>query len=343
MLILIILNVIIGYISAIKKKNNYFIILLMFFLFIGNYYNSDYNNYLRFFERISQGLMEKEFLYTEIIKIFNYLGMDYRKMLIFYGVIIFYFIIKIVKRYSVNQSFVYLLYFIYPFIYDTIQIRNFIVMVILSFSIRYIIEKKLCKYIFCIFIASGFHKVAYIYILFYLVNYLNKKKILLIGIVVNIIGIIIYLTNLLPILLKGKMQEVNINFYFIDNNARYGWIIYIFFQILILILIEKNIKLNKNRRDFNEIVLKINYLCLIFIPLYYYNSTLDRIYRNILLINYIVFSNLCKKNIKLMNFFILLVVLLYISFNFRYFGNEHILNLINYNWVIDEIKNVLYK
>lgn len=336
-MLLYFINFFIGYLLLILKNKRKIILLYMFFLFIGNSYNVDYENYVRFFKNISNDLMKKEILYTLTIKIFNFFNLEYKEMLIFYGIIAFYLIVKTVNKFSKNSNLVYLLYFIYPFIYDTIQIRNFMVMAILTYSIKYIVKKNFFKYCIAIFIASGFHKVAYIYLICYFVNFFNEKKIFWIAIISNIIGIIAYFTNFFPMILKGVMNEVDIKFYFIDNNSRFGWILYIFVQLVFLLFFIKNLK-NKEV-SFNYIVLKINYLFICFIPLYFFNSTLDRIYRNILIMNYVVISNIIKNNLKYINIFILFAEFLYFIFCYRYFKNELLFDLLNYNWIFDLIKN----
>ena len=292
----------------------------MLILFSGNTASADYEIYKREYNLIGNCFNDSSFEigYKILCKMGNILDLNYNTFLIIYFSIGIVLIISTVVKFTNNFAFVTCLYAIYPFLYDVVQVRNFMAMSIIIYSIRYLIGDKkndIYKYVLGVVIAMTFHSISIIYILFIFIKKIdNKRKLFKNVIVYSVIFLLLkpLIIKLLIILFPKKAV-----LYYMSEGTRLdlitGYVIYVILNFLLvkysydkvnLLKYNDNYLSNKDRYDkyikFSDLALKINIILIGSIILVMININFLRIHRNILVLNYILYSIPIAEN-KYMN------------------------------------------
>lgn len=282
-----------------------------------NYYNMDFTNYYTLYLGNENGISGRdiEIGFQFIMVLCNKLGITFNMFRLLISIVGYVLIYDTIKKYTKYINYVFLLYFIFPFLNDAIQIRNFLSMSIIIYAFRYLIENKKnnnIKYILCIIIASSIHITSLFYLIFLLARVFRKRFILGVSIYFSVILVILSYTNLYPTLVSFIIKSNKVISYF---DRRTTWGLIIVFGVLIMLVmsfyimhkkcylyylnnITKNTSL-KLRKEFLDILWKCNILLIITAPLLVYDFNFIRLYRNILFLNYIVFVHailIAKKN-----------------------------------------------
>lgn len=289
-----------------KKNTEIFSLLLMIFawvIFWGNLYNPDYVAYSNLYytnSRLAYSNIENGYIY--LVKLGNYLGLSYQMFLMIVTFICYMLIHSTVKRYASNFNVVYLMYFIFPFFIDVVQIRNFIMMSILIYSIKYLVDEAPLKYFILILLASTFHNTAFIYLTFLLIN--KDKGKLLIRAIVSVsftISMLMLLNSkqipFINYIIVNGSEKLNI---YLETKTNYGFLLYWCLQIIsfLIILITKKLYFkytkelvnNSAKNRYMNLIYWINIIGFLYYPMYLINSSFLRLIRNILILNYIAFS-----------------------------------------------------
>jgi hypothetical protein len=331
-----------------KKFLAFLLIILMWIFFWGNTYNPDYFTYLNLYNSNSGHLttsLESGFIF--LIKISNLMGLSYNMFLLFFSLIGLFLIHSTIKLYTSNFNYIYLLYFIFPFFFDVVQIRNFMVMAIVFYSTRYLMNTNFLsklKFLILILFASSIQIISLVYLPFILVNIKSKKResfIQLVSIFSIILSILILLNNkqipfLYDLIKLTGISKLEIYF---NTKTNFGFLIYWFIQLISFTIayITKRYY-NQYTRDSNNnyklIILnyQVQLLSFIYLPLFLLNSNFIRIIRNLLLLNYLSISITkdCIKNRNIKLFYIIItllfVLILYVLLLFSY--NDSIIRAI---------------
>ena len=213
-----------------------------------------------------------------------------------------------------NYSYILMLYFGYYFLYDIQQIRNFMGVSIVIFSIRYLFRNQKSKFFIGICIASLFHVTMFVFLLFLakdlpIINKHGKKFIKYIAIfsvgmaVLNIAGVNIIKT-VASVFYSG--DYISNTFSPVRPFIEIAQCAY--FAYLSIYLHEIN-----PQNKVTEVIYKLNVVSFIFLPLILISMTMDRLIRPILLLNYALFANetelsLCVNKHDIRRFGILIVV-----------------------------------
>ena len=263
-----------------------------------NTYNADYLIYEHNYNNIGLGLSldRFEYLFTLSMRLGNSLGLTYQQYVFLISTICIILFYNFIRRYSLRPGVVLLLYFIFPFFYDVIQIRNTISFCIVLFAIRFL-EKysklNLFFYLLCIGIAYNFHKSSLFYILFILAYLKDYKKIYsFIGFAgVSELLLISFNNNILIKL----FQDTDISsIYYTNSFDLFKALGYLIITIALIFMLMNKLKYQK---DENLLFLyKIAPIVLITIPLIAYNQAFYRFFRNSLIIFYILITNKMEKN-----------------------------------------------
>src|SRR5665648_248918 len=157
-----------------------FLLTLMWILYGWNTGNADFINYNIEYNlnAVSSINYSQEIGFQLLCKLFYALGLEYNKFLIVISIVGLVLITSTVIRYTKNVAFVLAMYFLFPFMDDVVQVRNFLAMSIIIFALRFLIEKKKwsrTKYIIFVMIAFTFHYIALFYFLFLLTEVRNTK------------------------------------------------------------------------------------------------------------------------------------------------------------------------
>ena len=200
----------------------------------------------------------KEPLYV----IFTYLGMalfhSFVGAVYVYSLIFVFFIIEGIRYYKDKIS-ITLSLFIFCMSYYLIffnATRQMIALAIVFFASRYLVEKKLWKYIFWIIIAGLFHKTAYVMILLYLLNFkLESPKAIKIYYILILISpllmypfmkLVLVLTNMFGIFTRLSKMNIVWNFRFL---------LYLIPEFIIIFMYRKQIlELDKKNELFYRLV-----------------------------------------------------------------------------------------
>ena len=154
-----------------KRMASKFVLIVLFLfswiLFGFNTYNPDYTGYEKGYYEGFTGesvngyigsTAEIGFKFT--CRIFNYFGVTYQTFLVIMSFTCLSLFAKCMNDYTESPAMAYAAYFMYPFWMNVIQIRNFISMVIIMYSIRYLTEytkKNVMKFVILTLLAMMFH------------------------------------------------------------------------------------------------------------------------------------------------------------------------------------------
>ncbi|WP_270279976.1 EpsG family protein, partial [Vagococcus bubulae] len=228
------------------------------------------------------------------------IGLDYFNLILFIALIFCIFLYKYIKRYSVNPSIVLVFYIFFPFFLDIVQIRNSIAMLLILYGVGLLSEKKYLRYVVLVLIATSFHNTSIFYLSFLLVCINNKQNLIrLVLLIVSVSflfkdAIINFIVRIIP--LGSKYIR------YLEGSKPSTVVLFIFFFMLNIFIINMMvtgiIKYNENwnylsesQIQFVEVVYKINII--IFLSFMFISMDVDffRLYRNIIIMNYILFSN----------------------------------------------------
>lgn len=273
--------------------------MFMWGLFGGNYENADYSNYYYAYDLVKSESFfsltdlkfESGFLF--LMKFLSFVGLDYNQFLMVLSFLGLGLIVISVERETPKPEFVYLLYLLYPFFFDVVQIRFFCACAIFCFSLHYLSKPKYrnkVKYAVGVIIASLFHITALPFLVFIFLDKTKPKRILIASILVSGAGFLLVWSGVLPFLL-GLLNDRLTGY--ISNPSKIGFIFYITTQLglILLVLSARTILIKRNIiSKYVEMVYKLNIASIAFFPLYIVNSNFIRLYRVIIIPTYIVLS-----------------------------------------------------
>ncbi|WP_367278332.1 EpsG family protein [Fusobacterium sp.] len=321
----------------------------------------DYDGYESIFIESARKLQFNFFkpgvLYSNGAYIFHKIGLNLEVYTIITSSIALFFLCRIVKKYSKNPNFVYSCFIVFPLVDNIIQKRNFLSMIPILLSIDLLIEKKKCyivKSFILIIIAFNFHVLGIIYLVYIIVPFFSLKNIKKISLVILTIGLILMpiLDEVAKILFRFASSRVEL--YFFDISMRlpfYKASCFVIIHLLMFCYVIFSVKFKNKKDTFDKTLLKINYVFLFAIPLYFYDSTFLRIYRNIFILNYILIGNYIYERKNSINrkiirvFFILFIILLFL-FMYALLGQLKysglVLPLFNNNIVLNFFREVIF-
>lgn len=299
MLITIIL-ILVGFIN----KNSLFIFIIqifwMYVLTAGNLMSIDMGVHQRIFiANQSNGNLD---IYGTLCYLFGHEGFDFIEMNAVLCIFAFISLYCFIKKYTLNYCFVMSLYFLYPFIENVIQKRFFIASIVAIYAIIFIMKNgRIPKVvaIFLIVIAGLIHQAAFGFLIFLLLpllkNVKNPKTILIFFLIV-----ISGLMPIIPDILKVFLGEVKVDLYFVVLHEKIKYPILNFilwggFHLGFIYLYYNFYKIcNKyvKKMDFEKNILYMNIVSILLIPLYYWEPTFIRIYRTLIIFNYIAVANI---------------------------------------------------
>lgn len=318
----------------------------------------------------SSELFSTDIGYGLLMNLFKTIGVSYKYFRLICAVILFYLYNKFVRKYSHCIALVYLLYIIYPFIYDVVAQRNTFGMFIWIFSLQYLIDGSKdgrIKYMIGNLIAGSMQITLFVYLPFVLLNpnktfqyndsilkinmkntILNKKIryglffIILISIIIGISP------NLLETFMKyiGKVifGEERRSEYF-GNITKYYWMLLwaeqFFSFALVYFISNKLIKTedDENKTKFYVLTYLINLYAFVFLPFYVLSGQFFRLGKNIIPLNIIVYSNYWKSHPYSLLFPIIIVYQIFMFFMHIYLGGNWFIPIydpiVENNWIYE--------
>ena len=191
----------------------------MWVLYGWNTGNADYMNYniAYYYNAVSNINWSKEVGFQLLCKLFYKFGLQYNQFLVIISIIGLLLITSTVRRYTKNVAFILATYFIFPFMLDVVQVRNFMAMAIVVFALRFLIERKKwgeVKYIILVMFASTIHYIALFYFLFLLTKVRNTKRLIYFSLAAASIGVVISYTNLIPKIVTVITPSAKVHLWF---------------------------------------------------------------------------------------------------------------------------------
>lgn len=291
--------------------------LILVLIMGGQRDNPDYITYQQIF---SGPFYSKDPGFGVIIQILKTLGFTVVNFRLGIALIGLFLMSITVFRLVDNRVLFYLIYGIYPFLYDVVQARNFLVMSILVFSVQFLIDPSFkhgrLYFIFAMLIAISIQKVAIAYVPFVLLTNTqilkSRKQMLYLGIPVIVFlaaerGFVINLVT--SIATSSDLTELN---NYSTLNTRYGWLFFWAEQIFAYLLIVYANKIEQSDQQivalanespidavklkFVSFMLIVNTYSFVFLPLFILNQNYTRIIRNLIPLNIIAVLIVCSRH-----------------------------------------------
>lgn len=322
-----ILLIILGLLLPKSKSVTFIIIAWIIILTSFNNGGADWNVHLNIFKdsyfslsAISNGFFNSG-LFILLYGLFKSIGFSFYSTNFIINFICIMLLYKIISKKTKNVNIVLVFLIIYPLVEIIIQKRNFVssIFVLLGFCELFNNEKKYSKLLgfFYLLVASLLHQATFIYFLFAVFFLLNDKvidKILMV-----IIPLSFLITPFLPKILGIFFSSSKIQLYFYQLKvSNLSFVCSCAIHILFIIFL---VLFNKNSNDqLSNKVIKLNKISLLLLPFYYYQSAFIRLFRNLLILNYICFANNIEK-IKYKRYFgifLAFIIFLLLVFVFYY-------------------------
>lgn len=345
-----------------KKNNNIINVLMLVFCIIlvsGNTKTYDYEAFATQYYLGTKNYFEISYFLLSML--FSSLGFsfDLFKFIVLGGS--FLLINTVAKKYLSSRLLLYFCYLLYPLAHDAYNIRNTIAMGIVVYAIMKLTEggrKNQIKFFGLIILAASFHKVSLVYLVFIFVEKLKNPttmKYVFLFIIFEILGFsifIIFHKNLLEVLAN---YIANLTFVetvmspdklgYLIHKGRFGFLLYGFINIGFIIALWLCLKVKKIRDDsynnFASSLFYINIILLLLIPFYALNSNFFRIYRNIIVLNYIAIiaaGQRCsiKNTYDRLFFYGIAAVIAVLLFFLLVWGQRNIIfnTLFSHNWLL---------
>lgn len=306
--------------------------------------------------------------YGILMLLFKSLGISYQFFRLTCAIILFYLYNDIVRKFCSCPSLVYILYILYPFIYDVVAQRNTIGMFIWLFSLQYLIDGShngRIKYIFGNLIAGSMQITLLIYLPFVLLNpksnFDDNREIEKINIkntirnktvrygLIFIILISIFI-GISPSILELSMKYIGSIIFgderrseYFGNITKYYWMLLWAEQIIsfIFVYIIGN-RLLKNENDkskikFSVLVYMVNLYAFIFLPFYVLSGQFFRLSKNIIPLNLILYANYWTNHKMTVLVPVIILFQLFMFFMHIYLGGNWYINIydpiVENNWI----------
>lgn len=291
--------------NSIQKKLKFSVFIFFIFMCIlagFNYWNADRWAYESFYNTVlHEPLFNAELGFNFLNRISIMLGLSFDSFWLIYFIIGLSLIYRVIYKYTTHPGFALSLYFIFPFLMDVVQIRNFMMMAIVVSAVFLLTEKtrkNIIVYILLCLLAATIHVAALFYVLFALVPFISKEKLLKI-VLVGVPIITILTASIIPIIIQVlPFVEDSLIIYTRSNISTSLAIFFIFYflgGIMLIFSLYKRFNTTsikyKISHDFAEVILKINILIFMAYPFILYTIDFFRLAQNISVLNYVFFTN----------------------------------------------------
>lgn len=354
--------------QASKVLNSFLIVPCLLFLIIysgGILDIPDYTVYDRIYNYSSTGIWTKDIGFGAFVFALRKIGLSAYQCRLMYAVSGITVLMLSVRKFldRKGQYLFLILYFIYPFFLDVIQVRNFLAMVFMTLAMSFLADNtKKSTFLFWVFmlVSASLQKTLLFYIPFILFYKADKRKAIKgVLIVAVILSVIIglnknFVSNLANYFLLNFSDKLSGSATFFTVNTRNGWL-YMWaislLNIAILYYIKKKSsnQLSSGNIKIVEIVFWINIYSLIALPLYVMDTNFFRIYRDLQPLNIIAWITFARevslRNIKITKRSrILLVITIILTILFSVYVTIIIEDLFQYfiqgfstNWILGGI------
>lgn len=294
--------------NKIFRALNFFTWLFLVIISAANTYNNDTTIYMNIFKSAKNELWIKDVGFGYWMSFANSHNFTYQMVRFLEYLVSFLFIHFGVKKYIGKYEWILLfLYFLFPFLMDVIEVRNFIFESILIFSLPLLASRKKTNYLafFLLYCAACLiHKIGLIYLPAFLLFLISteKKSVQKVFVTLFISAAVIGLfrKQLSSILMSSssallQIQGISRNLEINNNN---GWIVdYVITGAFFLgSLFNYQVALLKHKQNQNylfdvryrlqKLIFVLSFYGALFLPFYAISGDYMRIIRNLYLLNY---------------------------------------------------------
>lgn len=275
------------------------ILIFMWVLFGFNLSNADRINYERRFYHGTTEFAESGF--NAIINICKNFGVsDYQGFLEAVSFVLIVIIFICTLKFADNVASALLLFFLYPFAFFCIEVRFSIAFSIILMALLVLIKDfkySIPIFVCSVFLATMFHSssLLYLVLVFHKIKITHRKKIYIMVLVAVSASVLTYtpLAFKLASWISGDSAKITLWF---TRHGHYGMIIPIFEQLISYGIFRYAYKIRKKHKIETllnaDILYDINILMFFLIPCYFINTTFFRLYRVILFVNTLFFSEI---------------------------------------------------
>lgn len=299
--------ILLGLIYEKSKLVRFFQLLNIWILLGWSSGNADYNNYLtRYTYYNSLALTSRtEFLFAQMFKISNKLGLTYPQFLIIVSLIYVLILGFVVSLFSSNPNFVLALYMIYPACMEATQIRFTIAsgIVLLGFLLLLNENIKLGEfyYVLCVICAALIHIGMLFFLVMLPIRRLDKKKsmyysaIIIAGVVVFRMGAIRIILSLFP----GMMNKLTFMHLYETRTMVYWFFIQLVLWITFILLLRYfgNFTGNGNQVLSVEKAMKIAIISAIALPVTFIFRDIYRVQQTLSILYFCALTNVYDEGV----------------------------------------------
>lgn len=194
-----------------------------------------------------------------------------------------------------NRGLALTLYFIFPFIYDATQIRNFFALCLMVYAFHFLINKGFFKsvlpFVICVIMAGLIHSIAFFYLIFLLTKIKNIKTLILITIFLSfLIGLFFNFFKSISYTLVANKISIYSS---LGTTPFVYMILYaiLFFLNIFIMYFTYNMSLKDNDLKLQKIALKgyqASILLITCYPLVIIDEVFFRIFRDFFIITYAI-------------------------------------------------------
>ncbi|EEQ3682795.1 O26 family O-antigen polymerase, partial [Escherichia coli] len=276
-----------------NKLSNLVIVLIITTLFIINRQNQDYEAYVDIF---NVNELYAEIGYRWLIYGVKYLGGTHEVIIGLLGLFLGTTFLRLIQ-YSKYTAFGLLLYMLCPMPIDIVQIRNtFLFLFVINSLIELEKEHKFNSLCF-VFMAPLFHSLGIVYVLAWVIiqfrTWRGYNKLMVFGLVLSFIVV--------PLLIKMLILLFNtrtLHAYIADGIKVHSLIIwagpYLFDLFLLCYFRKKIVITDLHTKQWIDIIFSLMLFLSVFSPLLLYIDEINRIFRNALLLKYLVMMSIAQ-------------------------------------------------
>lgn len=320
---LVILGIICGGNKTVRVVMFFWMIILLCFNTGGSDWENNYHVYRDASVTTLSVSKLLSFGYTWLCSLCKNVGISFETLHIFLGALSTILIYRVVIRYSKRPGYVLALLYLYPFADNIIQKRWYYAMGFIMMGLPTLWEesrktKKIIKFFIICLVASQFHVSALLFgaiLLFELVPEKYRSKV-----IIFVFAIELILVRLLPtILINNPIIGSKVSLYMVEfgkNSTLTKFIFWTGWHLSIVFIVNRIIRMKLykekqlsrfNQQNNDEIMAKLerylpilNIFSIIIIPFYTFDPVFTRIFRPIIIFDYIYISCFIQmKGIKL--------------------------------------------
>lgn len=261
------------------------IILILVFFGVFSYGVADYSNYELIYDYYTlnanaNGVVDAGFFV--LCKLCKSIGISFPVFRGLYILVTIVILVKGVARYDKNSNAPLLLYIIFPFALDIAQFRFFMASAIIIFSIRFLEEKKLGKYIIAVLIAMTQQVSAIIYLVLLLIA-VEKKKMYWIVFSASIVEMVVLLA--FNEIIFGRITQ-NLTHYLNYTSSSYSIKLCFMYLAMNGVIVLYDFFFTKNKDKTDDMMMNILCSLFVLIPFIIMNENFTRLYRGLIVLVY---------------------------------------------------------